>query len=229
MARTALVADTSAVPPDTLTDRAIALVQRDILGGTLPPGAKLRIAELVARYEIGATPLREALSRLVSLGLIIAIGQRGFRVPAVSKDDLNDITTIRLLIESEAIRLSIELGADAWEATILSSLHRLKRYVERHGKAFGEGTEEFDALHKDFHHALISACGSPRLLDAASNLYDQAYRYRRVMMRGFSDPQRFIASHARMADRVLARDFTVAREELSSHLRSTLNYVYPET
>lgn len=214
---------------DTLTDRAIAMIQRDILAGSLPPGSRLGVVGLVQRYGIGATPVREALSRLASRDLIIAIGQRGFRVAPLERSDLADITRIRVVLETEALRQSIEAGGDAWEAAIVSSLHQLRRYVARHGSAFGEGTEEFDRLHKAFHSELIGACGSARLAQIISDLYDQAYRYRRIMMKQFTDPDRFIASHERLAERVLARAFTPAREELIAHVHSTLKYVYPET
>ena len=64
---------------------------------------------------------------------------------------------------------------------------------------------------------------------AISDLYDQAYRYRRIMMKQFTDPDRFIASHERLAERVLNRGFDEARAELLLHIHSTLKYVYPET
>ena len=213
---------------DTLTDRAIVMIQRDILAGALPPGSRLGVVGLVERYGIGATPVREALSRLASRDLIIAIGQRGFRVAPLERSDLADITGIRCVLETEALRLSIENGADAWEAGIVASLHRLKRYVERHEQAFGEGTDEFDELHKHFHSQLIGAAGSARLKQAISSLYDQAYRYRRIMMKQISDPARFIASHERLAASVLERGFDAARAELVQHIHSTLKYVYPE-
>lgn len=214
---------------DTLTDRAIAALQRDILAGDLPPGGRLGIVGLVKRYGIGATPIREALSRLASRDLIIAIGQRGFRVAPLDRGDLLDITRIRVVLETEALRQSLAQGGDAWEAEILSSLHQLRRYVARHGAAFGEGTEEFDRLHKRFHSALIGADGSVRLAQAISDLYDQAYRYRRIMMKQFTDPDRFIESHERLAARVLERQFEPARAELVEHIHSTLKYVYPDT
>lgn len=214
---------------DTLTDRAIAALQRDILAGDLPPGGRLGIVGLVKRYGIGATPIREALSRLASRDLIIAIGQRGFRVAPLDRGDLLDITRIRVVLETEALRQSLAQGGDAWEAQILSSLHQLRRYVARHGAAFGEGTEEFDRLHKGFHSALIGADGSIRLAQAISDLYDQAYRYRRIMMKQFTDPDRFIESHERLAARVLERQFEPARAELVEHIHSTLKYVYPDT
>ena len=90
----------------TLSERAAMLVEQDILAGHLAPGSRLGIVDLVQRYEIGATPLREGLSRLMSRGLIVGTGQRGFRVADVSREDLLDITCMRTAIEIEAIRLA---------------------------------------------------------------------------------------------------------------------------
>src|SRR6202789_848289 len=124
--------DTSEVPEsDTLSERAASLVERDIIAGLLAPGARLGIVDLVQRYEIGATPLREGLSRLVSRGLIVGIGQRGFRVAEVSREDLLDITRMRTVIEIEALRLAMAQGDDAWEGGILSALHQMRRHIER--------------------------------------------------------------------------------------------------
>ena len=212
---------------DTLSERAANLVERDIIAGHLAPGARLGIVDLVQRYEIGATPLREGLSRLVSRGLIIGIGQRGFRVADVSRDDLLDITRMRTVVEIEALRLAIVNGDDAWEAGIVSTLHQMRRHIERTGNDFREGAPDFDRLHKAFHTSLLAACGSKRLLSAHSDLYDQAYRYRRVMMRGFDSGKKFVAGHQSLADRVLARDVGKAQAMLEAHLRSTLDFVYP--
>src|SRR5690349_6747603 len=148
---------------DTLSERAAILVEQDIISGQLAPGARLGIVDLVSRYDIGATPLREGLSRLVSRGLIVGIGQRGFRVAEVSREDLLDITRMRTVVEMEALQLAIANGDDAWEAGILAGLHQMQRYVERHGDQFREGAEDFDRLHKAFHTSLLAACGSKRL------------------------------------------------------------------
>ena len=212
---------------DTLSERAATLLQHDIIAGNLAPGTRLGIVDLVQRYEIGATPMREGLSRLISRGLIIGIGQRGFRVADISREDLADITRMRSVVEMEALRLAIEHGDDAWEAGIISSLHQMRRHIDRTGDEFREGAPDFDKLHKGFHTALLAACGSKRLLSAHSELYDQAYRYRRVMMRGFDSGSRFVAAHQLLADRVLARETGPAQAMLTSHLHSTLAFVYP--
>jgi GntR family carbon starvation induced transcriptional regulator len=220
--------DIAGVPgTDTLSERAANLVERDIIAGVHAPGARLGISDLVQRYEIGATPLREGLSRLISRGLIVGLGQRGFRVADVSREDLLDITRMRTVVEIEALRLAIGNGDDAWEAGIVATLHQMRRHIERTGNDFREGAPDFDRLHKGFHTALLAACGSQRLLSAHSDLYDQAYRYRRVMMRAFDSGKKFVAAHDSLAERVLARDLDGARTMLASHLHSTLDIVYP--
>ena len=142
---------------DTLSERAAGLVERDIIAGLHAPGARLGISDLVQRYEIGATPLREGLSRLISRGLIVGIGQRGFRVADVSREDLLDITRMRTVVEVEALRLAIAQGDDAWEAGILSALHQMRRHIQRTGNEFREGAPDFDRLHKAFHTSLLTA------------------------------------------------------------------------
>ena len=159
--------------------------------------------------------------------LIVGIGQRGFRVADVSREDLLDITLMRTAVEVEAIRLAISHGDDAWEAGILSALHQMRRHIERTGNEFREGAEDFDRLHKGFHTALLAACGSQRMLNAHSDLYDQAYRYRRVMMRAIDSGKKFVREHQLLADRVLSRDIAGAQTMLAAHLRSTINFVYP--
>jgi GntR family transcriptional regulator, carbon starvation induced regulator len=99
---------------------------------------------------------------LISRGLIVGIGQRGFRVAEISREDLLDITRMRTVVEIEALRLAMAQGDDAWEAGILSALHQMRRHIERTGNEFREGAPDFDRLHKGFHTALHSACGSKR-------------------------------------------------------------------
>jgi DNA-binding GntR family transcriptional regulator len=106
-------------------------------------------------------------------------------------------------------------------------LHQLRRHIERVGVKFREGAEDFDGLHKGFHTSLLEACRSMRLMAAHSDLYDQAYRYRRVMMRGFDSGDRFVEAHQKLAERVIARDASAAQAMLAEHLETTLHFVYP--
>jgi len=213
-------------PTETLVERAAHRIRREILTGELPPAARLRVQELARRYAIGATPIREALSRLSIYGLVEAIGNRGFHVPGLSRDDLADITRTRQMVEAEALRRAIERGDDEWEANIAAALHRLRKAAARPSSR--EGDEEFDRAHKGFHRALIAACGSPRLLELHGLLYDQAFRYRLIMMRKVRRTPDFGDEHARLADTVMNRRLPAAGAHLARHLESTLDAVYPK-
>lgn len=211
---------------DTLTERATLLIERDILDGRIAPGSKLNIQPLAEYYNIGTTPIREALSRLVARQIVVTVGQRGFRVAEISKADLEDITRVRTVIEVAALRLSIEFGDDAWEARVVAALHRLRRFVERNDTQISESGAEFNEIHKSFHTSIISGCGSPRMLQIHSSLYDQAYRYRRVMMVRHKGPRTFVHDHVTLADAALARQTEKACNLLSEHLNLTISYVY---
>ncbi|MGO9418115.1 GntR family transcriptional regulator [Roseiarcus sp.] len=213
---------------DTLADRAAQRIEADILAGALAPDSRLGIAETAARYGVGATPLREALSRLAARGLVNAIGKRGFRVQSISRQDLADIVRIRSVLEREAIRLSLLAGDGAWEGAIVGALHQLKRYIAENPKGFGEGEPAFDALHKRFHGSLLAACGSPRLIAACARLYDEAYRYRRLMMAAFTNPGEFVKSHEILAEAAIERATERAQALAEAHIASTLALVYPE-
>jgi GntR family transcriptional regulator, carbon starvation induced regulator len=213
---------------DTLAERAAALLHRAVLTGELKPGAKLRIRDLQEMYGIGATPLREGLSRLVAAGLIQAVGQRGFRVVNTSEGDLRDILRVRTLIEVEALRLAITHGDDAWEAGIVAALHRLSRAAAAINGGI-EGVGAFDAVHKGFHSALIAACGSPRMLELQSMLYDQTYRYRQVMFGAETRRKIAIGEHEELANRTIERRTDLACALLAEHLTHTLKATYPHT
>ncbi len=211
-------------PTSTLTERAGASLEVAIVKGHLRPGAKLRIAEIAEEFGVSATPMREALSRLVSRGLVIAIGQRGFRVAPVSSEDLADITLTRVALETTALRRSIRRGDGKWEGEIVSSLHQIKRIAGR--TKILKNSPELNAIHKTFHANLIGACGSSRILELADQLYDQAFRYRSIMLATAINADDFIAEHEKLADVALSRAGNKAVASLTEHLERTYRDIY---
>ena len=113
-------------------------------------------------YAVGAGTLREALQLLVTDALVVAQGQRGFRVAPISLDDFGDITRTRVLLETVACRQSIECGDDAWEAAnVVARSHMLSRAEQAKLDQGAEGSrEEWELRNRAFHEVLISA--SPR-------------------------------------------------------------------
>ena len=97
-------------------------LREDIIEGRLAPGSKLRIEHLRTQYGIGAGTLREALTRLVSDALVSTEGQRGFSVTPIAMSDLEDITRLRVHIETDALRQSIRYGGAAWRSQLRASV-----------------------------------------------------------------------------------------------------------
>ena len=144
----------------TLAETALENLRSDILTGVVAPGSKLRIDDLRANYGIGASPLREALSRLVSSGLVTTQGQKGFRVAPVSKHDYRDITETRKLLERAALSESVRNGDDVWEAHVVACYGRLDREHDILHETSGASADAWELAHDEFHEALVAACTS---------------------------------------------------------------------
>lgn len=212
-----------AAPVETLADRAEARLRDDIVAGDLGPGEPLRIDVLRARYGMGGTPLREALSRLTGEGLVTQRGNRGFAVQGLSAEDLDDIATMRATLDAEGVRASIERGDEDWEGGVVASLHKLVRITERTGTD-AASLEAWQAAHDAFHRALVAACGSPRLLEAQGRLALQHARYRRRLMGANIPRDLLIAEHRALADAAIARDAEAAVALTRRHMRITSDF-----
>lgn len=207
----------------TLTDHAYTGLRGDILKGKLKPGVKLRVEHLRSLYGVGASPIREALSRLTGDGLVQAEGRRGFRVSGISRSELMDITEMRVLLECHALRLSIEAGNDAWEAGIMAAFYRLSKLDSK--LLLPSPGEEWEARHKEFHTALVAACDSPWLQSHRERLFDQSERYRRIAL-ALKDSERPVPKeHKAIMTATLARDSETACALMADHFRKTAEAV----
>ena len=152
----------------------------DLLAGDPEPGSKLAIEALAERYETSATPLREALNRLVSDGLVERREQRGLVAAGICAEDLDEITKTRCWLEGLALRESIAQRSTAWEEALVLAHHRLARTPRSLSEERFEDNPEWEPRHRAFHRALIGGCGSRWLLAFCEQLADQHHRYRRL-------------------------------------------------
>lgn len=207
--------------PKTLAEAVYVRLREDILSGKLKPGSKLRFADLVKNYDAGVSTFRESLSRLTADRLVTAQGQRGFRVSPISLNELWDITRLRSDIESAALEESIDAGGDAWEAEIVSCLHRLLKLEKRDAKTPLLLTEEGAHLHKLFHMSLLAACPSIWRLRVIDVLYDHSERYRRLQTAYLSAVLKSAEEHKDIAHAVIGRKKARATSLLRAHFEKT--------
>ncbi len=207
----------------TLAEKAYFALRHDIVRGTWMPKQALKMAVLSKHYTMGFSPLREALSRLQAEGLVSLAPLRGFTVAPLSIDEMWDTVNLRILIETEAFRLSIKNGHDTWEAGIVSALHALTLQSQRAATNDDDVLWELERRHHAFHKQLISACGSPRMIDYFERLYVDTERYRiPLLLSGGSAKKRNIqAEHSQIAEAAIARKADVACKLLAEHYRLT--------
>jgi GntR family carbon starvation induced transcriptional regulator len=212
--------------PGTQIEAAYWRLRHEIIGGHLEPAAKLRIDLLRTTYGFGASALREALSRLVSDGLVESEPQRGYRVAPISRAELNDITTARRTIEVEALRQSIQYGTLEWESSVVASSHSLERVEASMTESTPETIAGWERANRQFHMTLISGCPSRWLLRFTVSLYDQWQRYRhRTVLRRPIPRQGLSAEHKELIKLTLAREADAACAALSRHIENTARAV----
>jgi DNA-binding GntR family transcriptional regulator len=208
----------------SLTSQAFERIRNDILMGILRPNERLKIQALGERYEIGATAVREALSRMVTDGLVESEDQKGFCVAPVSRDDLIDLTETRIAIEGMAVRKAIELGDVEWEAQVLSSFHRLSRTPPPTTLA---NHAAWAIAHRQFHESLVAQCGSHWLLRLCAMLYEKSERYRNLAERSTRPEERDTATEHRelMVAIAMERNADKAVELMGAHFRVTTDVI----
>ncbi|MBW6390551.1 GntR family transcriptional regulator [Billgrantia antri] len=196
----------------TTASRIYEMLRQDLLDGRYAAGERLSIALLRETYQVGLSPLREALNRLAAYGLLRQENQRGFRVLELSRDELADITEMRRQLEGKALELAVKHGDEEWESQLLAANHRLSKVCAH------TPVVEWEQLHSRFHNALVAPCGSVWLLRFISQLHDQFDRYRRVAPRAQELRHQLDAQHQELVDLALARNASGARELLEEHI-----------
>lgn len=205
---------------DTIVALLSNALRRDISFGVLPPDMKLKLADLKTRYGGSNHSLREALRVLTSEGLVEAEAQRGFRVASATQEDMADTLRLRAEIEGLALEWAISHGDVAWESAVIAARHALRRAEEAvQSEAADEVALEWDEAVRAFHVALVSACGSPRLMALQKQLYDQS---RRFLLAALREGQLDFTARRERYDALLAAVLDRAAPVAVSHLRAEI-------
>jgi DNA-binding GntR family transcriptional regulator len=200
-------------------------LRKDILQGSLPPGSRLRIEHLRQRFTTAINPVREALNRLVAEGLVHLEDHKGFSVSQISLEVWTDLLEARCMIEIEALRRSIANGTEEWRDEIVVSLHRLLRIPRFHDEARTLRNAEWEVYHHRFHRALISCCGSPKILEICDDLREQSDRYRAVAATSRNARTDYNREHEAIAKAAMEGDAAKATALLEAHYRKTMRVV----
>ncbi|MES1980006.1 MAG: FCD domain-containing protein [Pseudomonadota bacterium] len=196
-------------------------LRADILGGKLPPGAKLNIAALAEDIQVSAGAVREALAMLEAEALVVSEPARGYRVSPVSLAELQELVQARIEIEKLCIAEAIRNGGLEWEGGIVAAYHRLSRTTERVAGEPGLLNPEWAAAHADFHRAVVIGCPNRWLLRMHETLYQQSERYRQLTAPLKGGDRDVNAEHKALLDAALNHDILQTQNLMTAHLKAT--------
>jgi DNA-binding GntR family transcriptional regulator len=216
------------IPPDrqTTTDRAYRALKHAIMHGDLVPGQVVSQVELGRQYDVGRTPLREAIRMLQRDGLMDGEANRSVRVSAFSIADVEELYGVRIVNEALGIRLTVPTLDVDDDAFLAGCIEQMASHA-----AAGD-VDAWERIHRAFHVHLVSRSGA-RLQALLAELYDHAERYRRLYIT--SEPRAMSIGaheHEAIVAACRSRDAEAAAAELARHVSrtalTTLMQIAPE-
>nr|WP_301338158.1 FCD domain-containing protein [Vibrio sp. 99-70-13A1] len=138
---------------------------------------------------------------------------KGFSIPKLSYSDILDIKHTRILVETEALRLSFEHGDVAWEASLVAAHHKLARL-----SLSLKDLEAWSEAHEEFHAILLSGSQSHYLIAFSIRLNLALDKYRRIAEPDQSIRDQLDAQHDELLQLALDRNINQAVEVLTSHI-----------
>ncbi len=204
----------SAIPRQSLTSAVADKLREEIIRGTIPEGAQLRQDAIAMQYHVSRIPVREALRQLDAEGLITILPNRGAIVPALSPTDIEELFTIRALLEPEILKHSIPrlTQSDLDQAEIV--LKRYQNELQQEDHLFSWGR-----LNWQFHSILYSRAERPHFMTIIRNVNSNGERYTRLQLYLTHGIKRANEEHHQILQFCRQRDVAGACKLLRQHIQ----------
>jgi DNA-binding GntR family transcriptional regulator len=197
----------------SVVDNVTVLLRRALLAGEIKPGERIRVAELEKRFGVSHIPIREAVRRLETEGLIVALPQRAAVAAGVDVDDLAGLYDLRRVIECEVIRRSVGSMSEQQVDAARAALESLEAVAQDHD------SPRFWELHRDFHWALLEPGASTWIERVLDQTWLASQRYVRLFVSETVDDA--MADHRELLVCCQERDGDRAAAVLRRHLDRT--------
>jgi DNA-binding GntR family transcriptional regulator len=192
-----------------LRDAAAAQIRELIIAGLARPGELLRLAPLAERIDASVTPVREALLLLAQDGWVVQEPNRGFRVAAIQRTDVEDAYVVHAFVAGELARRAAKLATP-------ESIEKLRRLDDEIKRFDGDDEIRQRQLNYELHDAVYAIANSPRLVlfvTAASRFVPRRYW---TTIPGWRELNR--SEHGPIIDAIERGDSERAGELMSAHI-----------
>ncbi|MFD0046592.1 GntR family transcriptional regulator [Pseudarthrobacter scleromae] len=189
-----------------------------ILSGGLAPGSRVSQYELADNMQMSITPLREAIRRLSSEGLIIMDTHRDSRVADVSASEARELLEVRLSLEPSATELAAHRRTEADIVAMRAAAEKLLPVTRVWG-------EDAITAHRDFHRAVYTASHNASMIKLLDDLWDKSDRYRRLGLElpSGDEPRTIdLNQHHQILELVASGDGPGAAELARTHIANSL-------
>ncbi len=201
------------VERESIVENVAREIRRSVLVGVLRPGQSCSIAELSAQLHVSQIPVREALRRLESEGLVLQPRGRGWQIAAIEELDLKEIYDARELIEPAVLRQAVPLYTAVNLSVIEASFAEMTGYADK------PEHDDFWNAHRAFHRALLEPAVGAWLGRFVETLWHATERYHRLFLATSDVLVAPMQSHTRLIEAARCGDANNASRELKSHLR----------
>jgi DNA-binding GntR family transcriptional regulator len=197
-------------------ERAYEHLKASILSGRFNPGERLAEEHLAKELGISRTPIREALHKLESEGLIKPLASRGFVASQDSKDDIEELFEIRAVLEGYALRLICGRITDAVLAQLEDTVEKAEEALGRHGldEIFQWNTRFHDTLHD-----LIT--DRRRLYHQMVTMRQYVLRYRKNTLQYPDGGERTVDGHRKILLALRLRDPDLCERVMREHIQQS--------
>ncbi len=202
-------------PASATPNKLYEKVQERILSGRMPAGAPIRQDTLAAELGVSKIPLREALTRLESDGLVVSHKNRGFQVRPIAIEEARDIFDLRMRIEPDATALGAQWADAAARAAATGALEALE-------KALAGASASVGRRNREFHLALVRPSARAITIGMVERLLALSERYVRFHLGGRGRSERALHEHRELLDAWLSGRLARVRANAEEHIRATL-------
>ncbi|SDF00037.1 DNA-binding transcriptional regulator, GntR family [Sporolituus thermophilus DSM 23256] len=213
-------------PTQTLVDVAYKALKKDITERVLLPGQKIVIRELHERYGISETPIKQALNRMITEGLVESIPRKGIKVRDINWDDIAELLDIRLMIETYYVKQIMHTFKH--DATIkekfINNLNEHMRIIE-HAVDLNDYFQNY-YLDQEFHQLFVNCSGNKRLMRIYSNLGTHYYAYYIYGRQSKEETIAGVKEHEAIFHALVAQDEDQVRKCVETHIINAKNKIY---
>ncbi len=203
---------------ETLVEVAYKEIKNNITERILIPGQKIIIRELYERYGISETPIKQALNRLVTEGVVESIPRKGMRVRNVEWEEIEELMDIRFMIETYYISQAIQTVKNNQFIREL-----MKENLEKHMQLIENVASVKDYfqnynLDQEFHQLFIKCSGNKRIVQIYNNLGTHVYSYYTYGKQDKEGMIEGVREHEAIYQALVAQDESKLRQVIEVHL-----------